>query len=244
MDELIDAEDTKMFEAFERVSKVDKKSISMMAAQLAFKCKRCGRCCKGAMAVMIRPDECRKAAKSLGVSFKNFIKLYTERNRRSEEGFLLKGTSERKPCPFYDETIGCRIYDVRPTVCRLYPCMNIENRQVELHFYTTCPGCVELVEEVYATQLAPGINPVVGELKNSSQYMKLIETIIWSEGMELLEHTDKALQKEISEIRANLRLSRVSEQGREDFRQAFIAYLSLVISPGTLEKLLIQTKET
>lgn len=214
---MFSAEDKKMLEAIEHVSKIDKKFIAMIAAQMAFICQRCGRCCQGIMAVMIRPEECRNVANSLGISLKNFIKLYTEKSRRSEEGFLLRGTSQQKSCPFYDETVGCRIHKVRPTVCRVYPCMNAEEGQIEPHFYTTCPGCNELVEEVYATQLAPDISGYVRQLKNVPQTMPLIELIIWSEGMELLEHSDKILQEKISDIRADLKFKRMSEDLREDF---------------------------
>lgn len=227
-----------MLEAIEHVSKIDKKFIAMIAAQMAFICQRCGRCCQGTMAVMIRQEECRNVATSLGISLKNFIKLYTERNRRSEEGFLLRGTSEQKSCPFYDETAGCRIHKVRPTVCRVYPCMNAEEGQIEPHFYKTCPGCYELVEEIYATQLAPEINPVVEEFKKSPEHISLMEAIIWSEGMELFEHSDKIMREKISDIRENLKFRRMSEDRREDFRQILIAYLSLVAPQETLKEYL------
>ncbi|MCJ7442984.1 MAG: YkgJ family cysteine cluster protein [Methanotrichaceae archaeon] len=229
-----------MLEAIEHVSKVDKKSMAMTAAQLAFKCMKCGNCCSGTMAVMVRPQDCTRAAKFLGLPRKKFLKKYTD--KKSEEGFLLKGMSKQKTCPFYDEIMGCRIYEVRPIVCVLYPCMNIERGQIEIHFNMTCPGSVALVEEIYATQLAPDSNPFVRELKRNSQNMLTIEKIIWSEGAELLKHSDKESQKQISEIKADLGFAAMKEQNRESFRQMFIAYISLVVSPEMLDEGLIKSE--
>lgn len=78
-----------------------------------FKCRRCGRCCytPGAGLVLERGD-IKRISEFLGSK-----KRLRSMCRKGEDGtWILK-----QPCPFYDSSEGCRIYEVRPLTCRLYP---------------------------------------------------------------------------------------------------------------------------
>ncbi len=68
-------------------------------------CSRCGRCCK---LPFLLPEDKARICKYLGISISHL-----------EEKYLSERNSS---CPFFENN-RCKIYPVRPTVCRIYPFM-------------------------------------------------------------------------------------------------------------------------
>ena len=89
---------------------------------MVFSCERCGKCCREIGIAWSELDPLR-AADHLGMTAHEFFKLYgfsvneyTGEIEPSELGVT--------PCPFlkYDrEKAVCRIYPVRPWICKGYP---------------------------------------------------------------------------------------------------------------------------
>lgn len=80
----------------------------MLAGILShFRCDGCGECCRNAPAVMT-DDELVAIAKRTGNEAFDAL-----------DGDILVNAF-RSPCHFLTER-GCRIYDIKPRVCRLYP---------------------------------------------------------------------------------------------------------------------------
>ncbi len=75
-------------------------------------CTQCGNCCKALFPVVTSQDM-RRMARHLGIS-DEFMGRYATKN--AEGKTMLKN----KPCIFLDSN-RCRIYDIRPRVCRYFP---------------------------------------------------------------------------------------------------------------------------
>ena len=109
---------------------------------LHFECTQCGKCCTGAPGyVWVDDEEVKALSIRLGVSELVFLRDYTRRegNRRS---------LTEKPnhdCVFYDDAVGCTVYDQRPRQCRSWPFWD-NNLKSERHWQKTveiCPGSGE-----------------------------------------------------------------------------------------------------
>jgi Fe-S-cluster containining protein len=87
-----------------------------------FDCKRCGNCCKKIGIPWSELDP-RLAADYLDMDFEDFIDLYGfVRNEYSGE--IEHTEFNAAPCPFLKysmENAFCRIYPVRPWMCKGYP---------------------------------------------------------------------------------------------------------------------------
>lgn len=80
----------------------------------SFNCNSCGECCKNCSTVSVSFREVRVIAGFLGVSVRRFLRDFVRR----DGSFYSLLTN---PCVFFEEGLGCKIYDVRPRVCRVYP---------------------------------------------------------------------------------------------------------------------------
>lgn len=89
---------------------------------MSFDCKRCGKCCKQ-IGIPWSELDARLAASYLNIRIYDFIEAY---------GFVLNALSgeiepteyNAAPCPFLEygkENARCRIYPVRPWICKGYP---------------------------------------------------------------------------------------------------------------------------
>ncbi len=77
-------------------------------------CSHCGTCCRESSPIFIHKDEINAI-----LTFKSDLKDDIVKNRDYEEHFMFK---KDLPCRFHDfEANRCKIYDVRPQVCRTYP---------------------------------------------------------------------------------------------------------------------------
>ena len=86
-----------------------------MINKSTFKCKKCGKCCKP---VVIMSKEDIETIKKAG--HKDFLELDPI---HPENGYISM-KRENDYCMFLDKTTKqCKIYDVRPEICRIYPFM-------------------------------------------------------------------------------------------------------------------------
>lgn len=77
-----------------------------------YQCYRCSpnTCCTY-IPVQVSQDECHKIANYLGIDVREFVQGYTHFGEGKQ--YL------KFPCPFYED--GCKVYEVRPELCRRYP---------------------------------------------------------------------------------------------------------------------------
>ena len=107
---------------------------------LRFECTQCGGCCTGFPGtVRVTDDEIHGLARRLGISQAEFRKGYT-RSVGAEELSL-----QEKPnldCVFYDNDVGCQVYEDRPKQCRTWPFWRRVVRSAETWETeaATCPG--------------------------------------------------------------------------------------------------------
>jgi len=80
-----------------------------------FECRKCGRCCR-TIPAMISPDEVKRMSRFLRMGQADFLKKFCTLGL---DGFLHLKT----PCPLLTGAgrRECRVYRVRPIVCRFYP---------------------------------------------------------------------------------------------------------------------------
>jgi len=106
-----------------------------------YKCKRCpdAFCCTE-IPVEVLPDEIITIADYLGESISQFMRL---RTIKAGGKIYLKF-----PCPFFGSE-GCRIYEVRPKVCRRYPFAPWPG---VLHT-NVCPLSIEIAETLLGEKL-------------------------------------------------------------------------------------------
>ena len=92
-----------------------------------FNCKRCGICCKKIGIPWSELDPAH-AADYLGISLSDFIAAYGF-IRNEYSGEIEPTEYNAAPCPFlrYDKKNAvCRIYPVRPWICKSYPGLGTE----------------------------------------------------------------------------------------------------------------------
>jgi Fe-S-cluster containining protein len=106
---------------------------------LHFECTRCGKCCSGFPGfVWVNEEELRAIAEFRGESREEVIGLYT----RMVNGRRSLRDSLKDDCVFYDHTVGCTIYEVRPRQCRTWPFWesNLLSPEHWEKAQTLCPG--------------------------------------------------------------------------------------------------------
>lgn len=136
--------------------------LPITARQILIRCKRCGECCRYCNPISIDDNECRAIARHLGMSDHSFVERYidvlqNQDHNQKEDGFkegdLAIKKSREMHCPFYDKEIGCSIYEVRPTACRIFPYLqkdvideSVHNRRMIC--FCNCPASKELDNKI------------------------------------------------------------------------------------------------
>ena len=92
---------------------------------LPFDCTSCGKCCKTKGNVIMSPSEVNAAASLLGLSLKDFTKMYASHKaphskERPDEFWLKIRSDETSGCIFLKDNL-CSIYEARPSQCSTYP---------------------------------------------------------------------------------------------------------------------------
>jgi uncharacterized protein len=109
-----------------------------------FQCKRCGQCCKVLGLPELSWKDLEEIPKFLNITKEEYIERYygTIIEKNGEEMIKRYVEDRRRPCPFLENNISCKIYSVRPVPCRAYP--------LETDFgrcNIDCPGAKSVYDE-------------------------------------------------------------------------------------------------
>ena len=127
--------------------------LKITAMQLLMECKRCGGCCQYCNPISLDNHDCQVIAKFLDKTNRRIKEKYIFEDKK-KKSFAIKKKKEDY-CPFYEEGIGCSIYDARPSACRTFPYIQnniIESSEIKSNIPTisNCPGSIELSAKVKA----------------------------------------------------------------------------------------------
>ena len=85
----------------------------------AFRCRRCGSCCRWPGYVLLTAADIARMAGHLVMPETEFIERYTR--LAANRGQLALQDGEGDDCIFLAPAARCRVYPVRPVQCRLFP---------------------------------------------------------------------------------------------------------------------------
>lgn len=106
---------------------------------LKFECVFCGECCRIKEGyVWISRKDMDRLVEETGLPKSEFKRLYTE----VVDKFIVLKSFPNGDCIFYDEKIGCKVYDARPLQCRTFPFWpsNLCDAQTWRKTSQFCPG--------------------------------------------------------------------------------------------------------
>ena len=90
--------------------------MAMLKNQDSF-CVRCGDCCRRCNPIAISKDELKKIAQHQNISYKKIKKKL--KIQPSKTPRILNMSA--KPCQFLIGKNNCKVYEIRPVVCRAFP---------------------------------------------------------------------------------------------------------------------------
>jgi Fe-S-cluster containining protein len=114
-------------------------------AQESFTCQKCGNCCIDSDPIVIYEADIKDLMKFFKLPRTRIIKKYLTPYGEGRDSCVYK-LKYAKPCKFMDNvTKQCKIYEARPTACKLYPFLSSEGVANGTCGYTDCPGSVEFI---------------------------------------------------------------------------------------------------
>lgn len=115
-----------------------------MACHMIFECQRCGNCCTTGDPIRLKPEDLAAIAKSLKIPLNKALKKYTIQDPEKAGVLDFKHIL---PCKFYNLSAkGCKIYDIRPWSCRIFPFLGIYGSEDRVLVNELCPGSVETMK--------------------------------------------------------------------------------------------------
>jgi len=109
-----------------------------------YDCCKCTNCCK-LYDILVDKNDIETISQYLGLSENDFIEKYLIVH---DEDYIMKD----KPCCFLNADGKCRIYEIRPSVCREFPHTNkpyrLYNMCGVLSFTEECPVVFEIIERL------------------------------------------------------------------------------------------------
>lgn len=84
----------------------------------AFKCIKCGDCCKWDGKVYLILEDIKNLTKGLSITEKDFLSKYTDKYKGHT---ILKDKPNTTICSFLDNNNRCRVWDFKPKQCADYP---------------------------------------------------------------------------------------------------------------------------
>lgn len=107
-------------------------------------CVKCGNCCRSCNPINFTKWELKAVAEYLHTSYKA-LKKKIKALPRGDKTLDIPG----KPCPFLEGRNHCKIYEIRPEVCKLYPMsIALESRLSHskyMLFSSVCPAVIDLL---------------------------------------------------------------------------------------------------
>lgn len=115
-----------------------------MACHILFECQRCGNCCTTGDPIRLRQEDVAVLAKGLKIPLNKALKKFTVKDPKKAGVYNFKHIL---PCKFYDQSAkGCRIYQLRPWSCRIFPFLGIYGSEDRVVVNELCPGSVRTME--------------------------------------------------------------------------------------------------
>ena len=112
-----------------------------------YDCCKCANCCR-LYDIRVEQKDIPAIAEYLGQTESGFIEKYLTQDKEEAGVFIIK----YKPCSFLDADGKCRIYGVRPLVCKDFPHTKKHNRlfslTVIMGFAEDCPVVFEIIERL------------------------------------------------------------------------------------------------
>jgi uncharacterized protein len=153
---------------------VDKMSYSQIAPEWAllkswlqanFDCNGCGNCCIGKESIHINANDIKKIARHFKIPINKARMKYAKPHPTITDELTLKKTN---PCKFHDATNRiCKIYEDRPTICRLFPFLSDDNLKMnEIAIYPNCPGQKATLDSFIEKWAGHRENPEDNQLAN------------------------------------------------------------------------------
>lgn len=99
----------------------------------AFRCRRCGNCCRGEGQVWLQPADLDTLADALNLTVEAFTRQYT-RLDAGRRGLILTDQSN-DDCIFLQTDNNCAVHAAKPAQCRAFP-MHWRNPDS----YQNCPA--------------------------------------------------------------------------------------------------------
>lgn len=224
----------KLFDQLTDISNLPSELGFMEVSQLLFKCKMCGNCCHKLNGVAVGDIDIERLCKHLKCSPDQFKKDMLVENPTSKSEPYLKGTYSTNAtgkCIFYNN--GCSVYKARPTVCRVFPLLNEEERGFKPHLYDFCPGTVDFAREIHAYKL---MYPEINLSMDETMIIQLIKVMAHLSVNSLLEIENS----KISEVKKSFKTLNISEG---DIRGYALKYLASATEMDNLEQFLLEVSK-
>ncbi|UUX93512.1 YkgJ family cysteine cluster protein [Methanoplanus endosymbiosus] len=124
----------------------ESEEITSKILKTGFKCTLCGDCCRrvseDSNLVLVSAPEIRKIMKETGLLWDEIAEPYPDFLKNAdgtEYTFNWALRREGSSCIFLNDSGRCRIYDIRPDICRTYPFMIQDDELLAFE----CPGIGE-----------------------------------------------------------------------------------------------------
>ncbi|MGQ9596684.1 MAG: YkgJ family cysteine cluster protein [Thermoproteota archaeon] len=116
-----------------------KRGANVSFPNIRFECTLCGKCCiqddRNRRQIFLTEKDVKAISSMTGIKIEDF----SDKNSSKNYPFIMKLIKGR--CFFLGPFEECRIYPIRPLVCRFYPfTMNKFNGKYMFHVDPSCPG--------------------------------------------------------------------------------------------------------
>ena len=101
---------------------MEEKELLGLKSKTTLSCVICDKCCEDRGDINITPIHVFQISQYLKISIDEFLEKYTETAPNEEPELVIKGVGEKRYCIFNDrETFKCKIHDVEPMQCLVFP---------------------------------------------------------------------------------------------------------------------------
>src|SRR5512139_3173946 len=108
------------------------------------KCQRCGHCCTDSARITLTVIDIERIAHYT----RNTYEFTRDQLTKEIDGFLM--FKQSLPCVFWEEGVGCSIYEARPKVCRDFPFLHqIGSGEIDTY---SCPAAEDAIVQKIAQE--------------------------------------------------------------------------------------------
>jgi Fe-S-cluster containining protein len=169
--------------------------IVQLTAFESFECEHCGYCCRKCEPIVIEVSDIIRIASFLKKPLKVIKRKYIKQHPTYSDKLALKKTN---PCHFYDfNSKSCKIYQVRPRICREYPILTTEDFSLAIE----CNASVKLIEntrlfinEMNRITSLPDFERLRAKIQENPELMKQAKEMLKQEHIMALDKAKKKLE--------------------------------------------------